>query len=152
MLQLLALHAKFENMASAQFSREPLFLKALKDAHIVFVNKDASKKHSNTEMISTYCDRILKGGEKLGDDQIEERLGKIKTLWDGADFMIMGHRESTTVFILCGLDDIHTRLEDNRVLATSTTFTRGGRRTAGSCCGGSTPGRGRRRTAGSRRS
>jgi cullin 1 len=80
--QMLACHEKYEKVVMDQFAKHSLFQKALKEACIVFVNKDASKKHSNTEMLSTYCDRILKGGEKLGDDQIEKLLCDIMKLFN----------------------------------------------------------------------
>jgi cullin 1 len=49
-------------MVLVEFCGNTLFQKALKDAFEVFVNKESSSKFSNAELISTYCDRLLKGG------------------------------------------------------------------------------------------
>ena len=49
-------------MVVVEFSGNSLFQKALKDAFEVFINKESSSKYTNAELISTYCDRLLKGG------------------------------------------------------------------------------------------
>jgi cullin 1 len=79
---LLALHEKYMSIVDNQFGQEHLFQKALKDAFIVFMNQDASPKVSNTEMVSTYCDRILKGGKKLSDIEIEAYLCNLLQLFN----------------------------------------------------------------------
>ena len=45
-----------------EFNGNSLFQKALKDAFEVFINKESASKFSNAELISTFCDRLLKGG------------------------------------------------------------------------------------------
>ncbi len=59
-----------------------MFQKALKDAFEVFINKEVNSKHSNAEMICTFCDRLLKsGGEKVSDAEIEDSLEKVVQLF-----------------------------------------------------------------------
>ncbi len=78
---LLALHDRYKTFVSEQFDGNPLFQKALKEAFEVFVNHNVGK-YSNAELLSTYCDRLLRSGgggpsEKLSDSQIEESLEKV---------------------------------------------------------------------------
>ncbi len=49
-------------MVMVEFNGNSLFQKALKDAFEVFINKESASKFSNAELISTFCDRLLKGG------------------------------------------------------------------------------------------
>jgi len=78
---LLALHDKYTEVVKNQFSGNPLFQRALKDAFVEFVNRNVGK-FTNAEMMSTFCDRILKtGGEKLSEKQVEEYLTKIVQLF-----------------------------------------------------------------------
>ncbi len=51
---------------TTEFRSNSLFQKALKDAFEVFVNKEVNSKHTNAELISSYCDRALKGGGCVG--------------------------------------------------------------------------------------
>ena len=48
-----------------------------------FVNREVEAKFSNAEMIASYCDRLLKsgGGEKLSDQQTEEALDRVVSLF-----------------------------------------------------------------------
>ena len=75
---LIALHDKYADVVAEQFSGHSSFTKAMQSAFEVFINQDAGK-HSNSEMISTYCDRILRGGggTKLSDEEIDKELDKI---------------------------------------------------------------------------
>lgn len=50
-----------------------------------------------------------------GEAQIEASLMKIKHGWDQMQFICLSHREQKDVFILGGLEDILTLLEDNQV-------------------------------------
>lgn len=79
--ELLHLHDKYKAVVNQEFSGHSLFQKALKEAFVEFINHDIGK-YSNAEMMSTFCDRILKtGGEKLNETQIEEYLEKIVQLF-----------------------------------------------------------------------
>ena len=50
---------------------------ALKEAFVEFVNKDVGK-YKNADLMSSFCDRILKkGGEKLSDEEVEDTLEKV---------------------------------------------------------------------------
>jgi len=79
--ELLALHDKYMAVVNDQFSGNSLFQKALKEAFVEFVNKDVGKS-KNADLMSSFCDRILKtGGEKLSDEQVEEYLEKVVQLF-----------------------------------------------------------------------
>ena len=58
---ILALHDKFIQLVTAQFASNSLFQKALKDAFVEIVNKDMGK-FSAADLLSAFCDRILKTG------------------------------------------------------------------------------------------
>jgi len=74
---LIALHEKYLGVVKKDFSGHSLFQKALKDAFVEVVNKNVGQ-YSNSELMSTFCDRILKsGGEKLSESEVEETLDRI---------------------------------------------------------------------------
>jgi cullin 1 len=79
---LLEVHSKFVKMVNDQFGNNPLFQKALKDAFVELVNKDTGKQKT-TDLIASFCDRLLKSGssEKLNDTEIEEFLEKTVELF-----------------------------------------------------------------------
>ncbi|KAH8064472.1 hypothetical protein JL722_1346 [Aureococcus anophagefferens] len=79
--ELLALHDKYMAVVSAQFAGNALFQKALKEAFVEFTNRDVGK-FTNAELMSSFCDRILKsGGEKLSDEDVESYLEKTVQLF-----------------------------------------------------------------------
>ena len=78
---LLATHAKYVDLIKAHLSNHPLFQQALKDAFASIMNNDVGNT-TNAELISTYCDRLLKpGGEKLSEAEIEQNLDSIVELF-----------------------------------------------------------------------
>jgi len=90
--QLIALHTKYHTLVEECFQDHTLFQKALKEAHEVFMNLElkgkgegGKKKGSGSsmpELLASYCDNLLKkGGVKLEEDQIEERLEKVVQLF-----------------------------------------------------------------------
>jgi cullin 1 len=79
--ELLALHDKYLAVVGDQFGGNALFQKALKEAFVEFANRDVGK-HTNAELMSSFCDRILKsGGEKLSDEDVESFLEKTVQLF-----------------------------------------------------------------------
>jgi cullin 1 len=79
--ELLALHDKYTLMVEKQFGSNSLFQKALKDAFTDFVNRDTGK-FTNAELMSSFCDRLLRtGGEKLSDEESECFLEKTVQLF-----------------------------------------------------------------------
>ena len=75
------MHDKYLAVVSEQFGGNALFQKALKEAFVEFANRDVGK-HTNAELMSSFCDRILKsGGEKLGDEDVEAFLEKTVQLF-----------------------------------------------------------------------
>jgi cullin 1 len=78
---LIELHEKYSAVIKNDFSGHPLFQKALKDAFVEIINKDVGQ-FSNAELMSTFCDRVLKsGGEKLSETEVEENLDRIVQLF-----------------------------------------------------------------------
>mmetsp|Transcript_14790 Transcript_14790/g.20982 ORF Transcript_14790/g.20982 Transcript_14790/m.20982 type:complete len:773 (-) Transcript_14790:2160-4478(-) len=78
---LLALHEKYLGVIKSDFSGHPLFQKALKNAFEEIVNSNVGQ-FTNAELMSTFCDRVLKnGGEKMSDDEVEQSLDKIVQLF-----------------------------------------------------------------------
>lgn len=73
---LLDLHDKYESMVLNQFKNSPTFHKVMKESFEYFLNMDLGKV-SAAEMISVFCDRVLRtGGVKFSDEKIEEYLEK----------------------------------------------------------------------------
>ena len=78
---LISLHEKYLGVVKQDFSGHSLFQKALKDAFVEVVNKNVGQ-YTNAELMSTFCDRILKsGGEKLSESEVEESLDRIVQLF-----------------------------------------------------------------------
>eukprot|EP00567_Pseudictyota_dubia_P018843 CAMPEP_0197433824 /NCGR_PEP_ID=MMETSP1175-20131217/1629_1 /TAXON_ID=1003142 /ORGANISM="Triceratium dubium, Strain CCMP147" /LENGTH=743 /DNA_ID=CAMNT_0042962325 /DNA_START=96 /DNA_END=2327 /DNA_ORIENTATION=+ len=78
---LIALHEKYLGVIKTDFSGHSLFQKALKDAFVEIVNKNVGA-YTNAELMSTFCDRVLKsGGEKLSDSEVEDSLDRIVQLF-----------------------------------------------------------------------
>ena len=74
------LHEKYLGDVKKDFSGDSLFQEALKDAFVEIVNKNVGQ-FTNAELMSTFCDRILKsGGEKLSEAEVEESLDRIVQL------------------------------------------------------------------------
>ena len=78
---LIELHEKYLGVVTTDFEMHSLFQKALKDAFVEVVNKNVGN-FTNAELMSTFCDRILKsGGEKLSEGEVEESLERIVQLF-----------------------------------------------------------------------
>jgi len=79
---LLSLHDKYLGVVRGEFAGHALFQKALKDAFVDITNKNTGQ-FTNAELMSSYCDRILKsgGGEKLSEAEVETKLDKIVQLF-----------------------------------------------------------------------
>eukprot|EP00607_Mallomonas_marina_P010807 CAMPEP_0182421016 /NCGR_PEP_ID=MMETSP1167-20130531/6181_1 /TAXON_ID=2988 /ORGANISM="Mallomonas Sp, Strain CCMP3275" /LENGTH=798 /DNA_ID=CAMNT_0024597697 /DNA_START=51 /DNA_END=2447 /DNA_ORIENTATION=+ len=78
---LLELHDKSLALVNTNFAGNALFQKALTDAFTEVVNRDVGK-FPNADLLSSFCDRILKsGGEKLSDAEVETYLEKIVQLF-----------------------------------------------------------------------
>lgn len=78
---LLDLHDRFKGIVQECFSQDSLFQKSLKEAFEVFINRDIGK-YSFAQLMSSFCDRILKkSGERLSDDQVELLLTKMVELF-----------------------------------------------------------------------
>ena len=78
---LIELHEKYLGVVKTDFSGHSLFQKALKDAFVEVVNKNVGQ-YTNAELMSTFCDSILKsGGEKLSESEVEEKLDRIVQLF-----------------------------------------------------------------------
>lgn len=79
---LVDLHEECKQLVSVEFGGNSLFHKALKDAFEVFVNKESASKHSIAELVSTFADRLLKGGiERMDDAATEDALERLVQLF-----------------------------------------------------------------------
>jgi cullin 1 len=78
---MLELHDRAKHMVSSYFGGSSLFQKALRDAFESFINKEVTAKFTNTEMIATFCDRVLRGSEKLSDAEVEGVLERVVGLF-----------------------------------------------------------------------
>jgi len=77
---LIDLHEKSLDAIKMNFSGHSIFHKALKDAFVEVLNKNVGN-HSIAELMSTHCDRVLKGGEKLSESEVEQNLDSIGELF-----------------------------------------------------------------------
>jgi cullin 1 len=79
---MIELHEKYLGVVKKDFAGHSLFQKALKDAFVEVINKDVGQ-FSNAELMSSYCDRVLRsgGGEKLNDQEIEESIDQLVQLF-----------------------------------------------------------------------
>eukprot|EP00164_Ancoracysta_twista_P002994 GFYU01003990.1.p1 GENE.GFYU01003990.1~~GFYU01003990.1.p1 ORF type:complete len:730 (-),score=273.89 GFYU01003990.1:441-2630(-) len=79
--RLLEMHDKYSDLVTVCFSGHAVFHKAMKEAFESFVNKDVNKS-GTPEMMSNYCDHMLKvGAEKLSEEKLEEVLDKVVRLF-----------------------------------------------------------------------
>jgi cullin 1 len=77
---LISIHEKFLDVVKKEFSGHSLFQKAHDDSFVETVNKNVGQ-FTIAEIMSTFCDRILKtGGEKLSESEVEESLDQILPL------------------------------------------------------------------------
>lgn len=78
---MIELHEKYLGVVKRDFSGHSFFQKALKDAFCEIINQNVGN-YTNAELMSTFCDRILKsGGEKLNESEVEENLDRIVQLF-----------------------------------------------------------------------
>mmetsp|Transcript_8580 Transcript_8580/g.13840 ORF Transcript_8580/g.13840 Transcript_8580/m.13840 type:complete len:555 (-) Transcript_8580:225-1889(-) len=78
---LIDLQEKYLGVIRETFASHHLFQKALKNSFEEIVNNDVGN-FSNAELMSTFCDRILKsGGDKLSESQVEVSLDRIVQLF-----------------------------------------------------------------------
>eukprot|EP00592_Proboscia_alata_P006262 CAMPEP_0194357350 /NCGR_PEP_ID=MMETSP0174-20130528/4836_1 /TAXON_ID=216777 /ORGANISM="Proboscia alata, Strain PI-D3" /LENGTH=757 /DNA_ID=CAMNT_0039127329 /DNA_START=64 /DNA_END=2337 /DNA_ORIENTATION=- len=78
---LLSLHDKYLGVIKNDFAGHSLFQKALRDAFEEIVNRNVGQ-FSNAELMSTFCDRVLKtGGEKLNETEVDDSLEKVVQLF-----------------------------------------------------------------------
>lgn len=103
---LLAHHTKYRDLVENEFAGHSLFQRAMKNAFEVFVNKDVGK-HTNADLISSFCDRILKtGGEKMADKAIETSLEDVVQLF--------GYLKQKDLFALVYRNQLAKRLLNGR--------------------------------------
>ncbi|KAK1560020.1 hypothetical protein Q3G72_021237 [Acer saccharum] len=79
--KIIELHDKCMEYVADCFHNHTLFHKAVKEAFEIFCNKTVGGS-SSSELLATFCDNILKngGGDKMGDEAIEETLEKVVKL------------------------------------------------------------------------
>jgi len=78
---LISHHEKYLGVVKRDFYGCALFQKALNDAFVEIVNTNVGQ-FTNAELLSTFCDRILKsGGERLEETEVEENLESVAQLF-----------------------------------------------------------------------
>jgi len=78
---IMGLHTKYLEVVKEDFRGNSLFQKGLKDAFVEIVNKNIGQ-YTNAELMSTFCDRILKsGGEKFSEKEVDANLERIVQLF-----------------------------------------------------------------------
>lgn len=82
---LLDLHEEYSSLVNDQFQKDALFLEALKDAFTHFINTNLQNKKgtktTTSELLSTYCDYVMKNTDKFGEEKLEDLLEKIVRLF-----------------------------------------------------------------------
>eukprot|EP00736_Rhodelphis_marinus_P002825 Rmarinus@m.30199 len=73
---LVSLHERFYKVVTECFDGNTVFHKGVKDAFEVFVNKPFGRL-TVAELLSNFCDTMLKKGNKMSEDLIEEKLEKV---------------------------------------------------------------------------
>ena len=73
---LLDLHDQCQEIVKNDFENHVLFQKALKNAFDQFINEKVGK-FSTAELICSYVDRVLTGGEKMAEVEVENLLDKV---------------------------------------------------------------------------
>jgi cullin 1 len=76
---IIELHEKYLLVIKKDFNGHSLFQKALKDAFVEIINKNIGA-YTNAELMSSYCDRLLKSGT-TDENEIELNLGYIVQLF-----------------------------------------------------------------------
>eukprot|EP01001_Neometanema_parovale_P007530 NODE_382_length_2572_cov_41.207432_g362_i0.p1 GENE.NODE_382_length_2572_cov_41.207432_g362_i0~~NODE_382_length_2572_cov_41.207432_g362_i0.p1 ORF type:complete len:781 (+),score=206.16 NODE_382_length_2572_cov_41.207432_g362_i0:69-2345(+) len=82
----LDLHEKYSKLFKENFENNEIFHKARKEAFEVFINeqlanaKDANAKYTSSELLSSYCDNLMKN-DKLVPDELEEKLELVVCLF-----------------------------------------------------------------------
>ncbi|KAL9649739.1 hypothetical protein ABK040_009554 [Willaertia magna] len=82
---LLNLHEIYSKLVTNEFKLNSLFLDALRDAFTHFINLDVTylnnQRSSTDELLSSYCDHIMKDIDKVGEDKLDELLENIVKLF-----------------------------------------------------------------------
>eukprot|EP01128_Nolandella_sp_AFSM9_P000507 TRINITY_DN10665_c0_g1_i1.p1 TRINITY_DN10665_c0_g1~~TRINITY_DN10665_c0_g1_i1.p1 ORF type:complete len:773 (+),score=222.39 TRINITY_DN10665_c0_g1_i1:28-2319(+) len=110
-LEILKLYNKYTETIKHCFGNHIKFVQALDEACTSFINVGVgrSKKKKNTnvftmaEVLNFYVDHLLKGGEKLSEDMLEEKLDQIVrlfTYFDDKDLFYGSFRRSLSKRLL----------------------------------------------------
>lgn len=78
--ELLNIHDQYIDLIENYFSNDSLFQKALKRAFQEVINTDLGK-FNTAHLMSSFCDRILKGKEKLSGDETDRYLERTVQLF-----------------------------------------------------------------------
>eukprot|EP01124_Arcella_intermedia_P014674 TRINITY_DN21220_c0_g1_i1.p1 TRINITY_DN21220_c0_g1~~TRINITY_DN21220_c0_g1_i1.p1 ORF type:complete len:773 (-),score=194.52 TRINITY_DN21220_c0_g1_i1:2-2242(-) len=101
-LELLKLHQKYSEIIKSCFSDHHFFRRSLDEAFIAAVNKNVGV-FTMAEILNFYVDYLLKGNEKLPEDQLEERMDstvKLFTYFDDKDLFYAAFRKALSKRLL----------------------------------------------------
>eukprot|EP00761_Pharyngomonas_kirbyi_P009744 gb/GECH01009762.1/.p1 GENE.gb/GECH01009762.1/~~gb/GECH01009762.1/.p1 ORF type:complete len:757 (+),score=124.82 gb/GECH01009762.1/:1-2271(+) len=84
--ELILLHDKYEKLATEEFQKDTLFLQAMKDAFTTIVNKEVNNVNASgaqhmTELLSTYCDNLMRNTH-IEEDELDQKLESIVKLFN----------------------------------------------------------------------
>jgi cullin 1 len=99
---LLELHRKYAVIVAKCFSDHKLFVQAMDEAFTVFINKEVGA-FSMAELLNFYVDNLLKGQQKLNEQQLDETLEAIVRLFsyfDDKDMFYAAFRRSLSKRLL----------------------------------------------------
>jgi len=106
------LHKKYTKILKDCFGDHKLFVQAMDEACTVFINMSVGQKKGGkgdeatftmAEVLNFYVDHLLKGGEKLSEDALEEKLDQIVrlfTYFDDKDMFYAAFRKSLSKRLL----------------------------------------------------
>jgi len=100
--QLLNLHKKYSSIVNRCFSDHKLFSQAMDEAFTFFINKGVGV-FTMAELLNFFVDHLLKGNEKLPEDQLEETLESIVRIFsyfDDKDVFYLAFRRSLSKRLL----------------------------------------------------
>jgi len=78
---LISIHDTYLDIIIKLFNNNNLFQKALKDAFTEVINKEIGQ-YKNADLMSSFCDRLLKGKGNATDDEIDSYLTKVVMLFN----------------------------------------------------------------------
>eukprot|EP01120_Amphizonella_sp_Union-15-10_P002483 TRINITY_DN1271_c0_g1_i1.p1 TRINITY_DN1271_c0_g1~~TRINITY_DN1271_c0_g1_i1.p1 ORF type:complete len:780 (-),score=173.34 TRINITY_DN1271_c0_g1_i1:16-2355(-) len=100
--RLIKLHKKYVDIITKCFSDHKLFVQAMDEAFTIFINKNVGV-FTMAELLNFFVDHLLKGNEKLSEEQLEETLEstvRLFSYFDDKDVFYLAFRRSLSKRLL----------------------------------------------------